>query len=108
MIPSLGLTEVAELLKNEDALDDPRIIEFVQNIQQAGRSILESKTDEYILCAVALNQSIILSSLIAGLIKCDPQLLHGLLNIVCTDEFAQIMALSLKMTIGLGVLEEWH
>jgi len=102
----IGLREVVELIENKDVIDlahDEDLQEFMGEVDDTGGKILRSIPKEQFFSAVTLLQAIVTVDLVT-----DGEIKMAMLVMSDKTVFGNMMAVALKMSVGLAALEEWR
>lgn len=103
---TIGLAEAIEILKDPSNLTDPRLMEFVNRVDQMATEILSDKcdteNDEYMLGAISFLQGAVLTIMFDQ----DYIDIMELLSLMNSQKFAYMMTLAFKMSVGLAAMEE--
>lgn len=105
---SYTLQQAVEFIKeNRDNLmalsENPEILEYIDSIQDAGMRVLVPLGNENLSGAVALIQAAVLTHLLMG-----GKVGEMLSLMQDMDTFNEIIAISMKYSVGMTITEEWR
>lgn len=105
---TIGLAEAAQLVK-ENKLNDPRLREFTNRINEAATDVLSPMDDDYLKSAIGVCTATGLAHISTD-DEGNPNF-DGLMTAIklSQDEnFMSIAILIFKMAVGLAITEEWR
>lgn len=111
MTRHISLQEAIDIMdKTENPLDaanDPRLLQFIEDVDGAGVGVLEKHNDEYLASAVGLMMSsCIVKACESPSGDVDLMKMIKLSGLMDSDDFQIIMASAFKFVVGLSVIEE--
>lgn len=102
----ITLDEAVELLNNKNTEDDPRLLEFMVEVDHVGTDILKDKGEDYLMVAVAMIQSVAIALIVAEEGEPSIQSIRKLFEMMYDPEFAKVVTIAFKMSVGLAAVEE--
>lgn len=107
----LSFSEVNELIDTlsvEEAMNDPRITEFVGTIESCGKELLLNKIGEEDLGNYLLDVSSLLTAAVAAEFLKDIDFKNTLKVMGDLDFIKKVVVIAFIYSIGLGIAEELH
>lgn len=106
----IGLKEAIEIIEQggddlENLVDDPRLSDFINRVENASMEVLENQEDGYLLGAIAFLQACVISGMVATS-GGDVTKIRNALRLISSNEFAKAVTICFKMSVGLCVTEE--
>lgn len=111
MTRHISLQEAIDIMdKTENPLDaanDPRLLQFINDVDAAGVGALEKHNDEYLASAVGLMMSsCIVKACESPSGDVDLMKMIKLSGLMGSDDFQTIMIAAFKFVVGISVIEE--
>lgn len=101
----ITLNEAVELLNDKTTENDPRLLEFMSEVDRVGTDILKDRDSDYLLAAVAMIQSVSIA-VIAMETSDSAKGMVKALELVFDPNFSKVAAIAFKMSVGLAAIEE--